>query len=59
MDKEIIKELLELVSQLNHRQWEMLKMNVDIAFSAKFKDEHIEFDKEVTNLISDDLINNG
>lgn len=59
MDKEIIKELLELVSQLNHRQWEMLKTNVDIAFSAKFKDEHIEFDKEVTNLISDDLINNG
>lgn len=32
VDEKEIKKLLELISHLNHRQWEMIKTNVDIAF---------------------------
>lgn len=59
VDEKSIKDLLELISHLNHRQWEMIKTNVDIAFNAKIKNETVSFNKEIKNLICEDLIKNG
>lgn len=53
-----IKLLLNLISQLNHRQWEMIKTVVDIAFQEKIKNEKVSFEK-VEELICEDLISNG
>lgn len=58
MDKEKINELLDLISQLNYRQWEMLKTNMDVAFSAMFRNQSVDINEEVKNLICEDLIKN-
>lgn len=57
-EENLIRELLESISHLNHRQWEMLKINVDIAFNAKIKNETISFNEELKNIICEDLIMN-
>lgn len=58
VDEKEIKKLLELISHLNHRQWEMIKTNVDIAFNAKIKNQMVSFDEGIKNLICEDLIKN-
>lgn len=57
-DKREINQLFELLSHLNHRQWEMAKTIVDMAFSEKTKNEKVSFEK-VDELICEDLIKNG
>lgn len=57
-DKQEIKQLFELLSHLNHRQWEMTKTIVDIAFEEKIKNEKVSFEN-VEELICEDLIKNG
>ena len=59
LEEKEIKKLLEIITHLNHMQWEMIKTNVDIAFNAKIKNETISFNEEVVNLICEDLIENG
>lgn len=52
-DKQEIKQLFELLSHLNHRQWEITKEIVDIAFEEEISFENVE------ELICEDLIKNG
>lgn len=59
LEEKEIKKLLEIITHLNHRQWEMIKTNVDIAFNAKIKNETVSFNEETKNLICEDLIENG
>lgn len=56
-DKKEIKQLFELLSQLNHQQWSSVKTIVDMAFEAKFKDEKVSFEKAI-DLICEDLLQN-
>lgn len=58
-DKKEIEELLKLISHLKHRQWEIVKTVVDIAFNEKVKNETISFNEKSTKIICDDLIQNG
>ena len=55
MKEEVIENLLDGITALNYRQWEMLKTSVDIAFKAKVKDTRVHFSEEVRNLIHEDL----
>ena len=56
-DKKEIKQLFELLSQLNHQQWESVKTIVDMAYDAKIKSEKVSF-TDVDDLICEDLLRN-
>lgn len=57
-DKQEIKQLFDLLSHLNNKQWEMTKTIVDMAFREKIKNEKVSFEN-VNELICEDLIKNG
>lgn len=57
-DKQEIKQLFDLLSHLNHKQWEMTKTIVDMAFREKIKNEKVSFE-DVNEMICEDLIKNG
>ena len=54
-DKKEIKQLFELLSQLNYQQWESVKTIVDMAYDAKFKNEKVSFDKAI-DMICEDML---
>lgn len=57
-NRQEIKQLFNLLSNLNHKQWEMTKTIVDMAFEEKIRNEKVSFEK-VEELICDDLVQNG
>lgn len=57
-NRQEIKQLFNLLSNLNHKQWEMTKTIVDMAFEEKMRNEKVSFEK-VEELICDDLVQNG